>query len=129
MTNKNKLEEAIRKRLKKRRSFYSHLGSYVAVGLFFVLLNAATSYGDWWFYYPMLGWGIGLLTHYFSVFGIPSIGIYDDAWEETALQEELERLGVKKKEDTSTIDTEALELPELQKQNRQKNDWDESEMV
>ncbi|MFN7118636.1 MAG: 2TM domain-containing protein, partial [Saprospiraceae bacterium] len=64
----NEYEKA-RKRVRARKEFYQHLTSYVVMGIFFFLLNAVTSFGAWWFYWPLLGWGIGVLLPYFYVFG------------------------------------------------------------
>lgn len=43
--------------------FRSHVLVYVIVnaGLFFI--NLVTSPGAWWFYWPILGWGLGLIAH------------------------------------------------------------------
>lgn len=35
---------------KELKKFYSHLGTYLVFGLFFFILNAITSFGQWWFY-------------------------------------------------------------------------------
>ncbi|MDX1943580.1 MAG: 2TM domain-containing protein [Saprospiraceae bacterium] len=124
--------EKARKRVKKKKEFYQHLASYIAVGTFFFLMNVVTSFGDWWFYFPMLGWGIGLVIHFFSVFGIPGVVNYNDDWEERAIQEELERLRKNKppRQERAT-EEEELELKELQKESVERKDkkWDDSELV
>ena len=71
-----------KKRVKAQKEFYRHLTSYLVMGVFFFLLNAVTSFGNWWFYWPMLGWGIGILFHYFDVFGLPGVGEISKEWEE-----------------------------------------------
>lgn len=49
-------EEFIRKR---RKSFFDHLTSYLAVNSFLVILNLIT--GDFfWAIFPILGWGLGV---------------------------------------------------------------------
>lgn len=83
--------EIAQKRVKKKKEFFQHFTSYIAVGTFLFALNVATSFGDWWFYFPMMGWGIGLTIHYFTVFGIPGVAKYDEAWEEEAIQQEMQR--------------------------------------
>ena len=37
----------------------------------------------------MLGWGIGIFSHYIRVFGMPGIGVLDQDWEEREIQKEL----------------------------------------
>ncbi len=121
--------EKAQKRVKKKKEFYQHLASYIAVGLFFFLLNAATSFGDWWFYFPMLGWGIGLAIHYFSVFGIPGVAVYNDDWEEQAIEEEIKRMRRRPQNDTVAPPKDELELKEFQKEPLKRNKWDDSELV
>jgi len=124
--------EKARKRVKKKKEFYQHLASYIAVGTFFFLLNVVTSYGEWWFYFPMLGWGIGLVIHFFTVFGIPGVVNYNDDWEERAIEEELERLRRNKpSRQEKPLEEESLELKEIQKESVERKDkkWDDSELV
>lgn len=118
--------ELARKRVKKKKDFYSHLSTYLVVGAFFLILNYLTSPGRWWFYWPMLGWGIGLAFHYLDAFGVPGVGGLDNDWEERAMDEELKKMGVDRKK-TAPKKEEELELRELKKE-KQKN-WDDSELV
>ena len=98
--------------------FYGHVASYIGVNLFLFTINITTNPGEWWFIYPLGGWGIGLFCHAFSVF-------YNDAeWEERKMQEltgwtttqaELDRLA--ERTDTlvrilSSVDWKAID-PEL----------------
>jgi hypothetical protein len=116
------------KRVKKKKEFYSHLSSYVVMGIFFFVLNFLTAPGRWWFYWPMLGWGIGLAFHYIDVFGIPGVGDLSKDWEEKAIEEELQKMGVDDEE--KYLDPparEELELKELKK--TKKKNWDDDELV
>lgn len=57
-------EGSCRRRLAFRRlRFYRHLAAFGSVvgGLF--VLDALEPSGVWWFFYPMIGWGIGLACH------------------------------------------------------------------
>lgn len=76
-----------RKQAKEQREFYGHLGSYVAIITFLFVLDLITG-GDWWFYWPMLGWGVAIAIHAASVFGGGRLG---PAWEERKARELLER--------------------------------------
>ena len=66
-------KEKFRKvRLKRRKvGFYSHLWSYLIVNSALLLINNFTP-GPWWFQWPVLGWGIGLVFYfkviYFTIF-------------------------------------------------------------
>jgi hypothetical protein len=39
----------------------------------------------------MFGWGIGILIHYFTVFGIPGLGRFDENWEEKEIMREMHK--------------------------------------
>ena len=78
------MESDERYRLAKRRvrvlkGFYIHLATYIAVMALLLLIDFLTG-GGWWFYWPLLGWGIGIVAHAFTVFGIG--GILGSEWEE-----------------------------------------------
>lgn len=119
-----------RKKIRNKRGFYQHLGSYIAVGFFFVAMNMATSFGDWWFQFPLLGWGIGLAIHYVSVFGVGGISKYGERWEERAIQEEMERLKNRKSgEEPDDRVEEGLELKEFEKESGTSKKWDDSQLV
>ena len=48
--------------------------------------------GEWWFFFPLLPWGIAISIHYLSVFGFPINKILSADWEEKELQKEMKRL-------------------------------------
>ena len=50
-------------RANMKLAFRSHVIAYAIVnaGLFFI--NAVTTPTHWWFYWPMIGWGLGLAAH------------------------------------------------------------------
>ena len=78
------MESDERYRLTKRRvrvlkGFYIHLATYIAVMALFLLIDFLTG-GGWWFYWPLLGWGIGIVAHGLTVFGIG--GFLGSEWEE-----------------------------------------------
>ena len=69
------------KRVKELKGFYGNLISYCIVIPFLVIINLLTSPEQLWFYWPMLGWGIGLLAHGMNVFAIGR------NWEEKKIRE------------------------------------------
>lgn len=73
-------EKAV-KRVKELKGFYGNLISYCIVIPFLVIINLLTSPEEIWFYWPMLGWGIGLLFHAMNVFAVGK------SWEEKKIQE------------------------------------------
>jgi len=87
---KEKYERA-KKRIDELKSFYSHLFVYLAVNAGLFLLNILTSPRHLWFYWPLIGWGIGLAIHGLSVFGTQRFLGKD--WEERKIKELMDRDG------------------------------------
>ena len=83
-------EQAL-KQARELRGFYTHLAVYILVNAFLVVIDMLTSPGEFWFYWPMLGWGIGLAAHALSVFlGTRALGA---DWEERKAREIMEKQG------------------------------------
>lgn len=63
-------ERAKDKWRKRRRSgFYHHLRAYCLVNVFLFAINMMTTPGGyWWFFWPLLGWGLGLAFHAAATF-------------------------------------------------------------
>lgn len=61
-------KEQARKHIRNLRGFYTHLGAFVAVNLFLIMVNMLTSREVFWFLFPLFGWGIGLSIHAVVVF-------------------------------------------------------------
>jgi len=53
----------------RKASFNQHFRVYLVMGVFFFLLNLVTAPGNWWSYWPILGWGIGVGIQALSVYG------------------------------------------------------------
>ena len=64
----NELYEKAVRRADDKIGFYKHLCAFIVVNLFFFILNAVTSFGDWWFYWITGLWAIGLIFHFFRAF-------------------------------------------------------------
>lgn len=114
--------------MKKKKEFYEHFGTYAVMSVMFFAINLFTSPGHWWFYWPIFGWGIGIVSHYFSVFGVPGVGVIDKAWEDQQLEKELRSMGA---EDTGNRDETPLDLnkaPET-REKKLREDWSEDELV
>ena len=78
-----------KRRVRKIRRFYSHFTSWIVFSIFFVFLNITTGGPEFWAIFPIMGWGIGVLFHAISVFGLPGLG---RDWEERLIERELERI-------------------------------------
>ncbi|ACT96032.1 2TM domain-containing protein [Dyadobacter fermentans] len=66
--------EFLWRKAKKRAGFKMHLRTYLIVnaGLWLIYLVSTFSFGKHhvfpWPVFPMLGWGIGLIMHYFTAY-------------------------------------------------------------
>lgn len=140
MSEEEKQYQEARRRVNEKKKFYSHLTTYVVMSTFFFVLNALTSFGHWWFYWPMLGWGIGVAMQYFKVFGFPGSGLGSRAWEEREMEKELGRLpkGEKKPARIATPPTKSnqkldldrhLELRELDAQQQKTPSYRKDDLV
>jgi hypothetical protein len=49
-----------------KTGFEIHLVVYVLVNLLLFIINMANRSGGLWFFYPLIGWGIGLSIHYIA---------------------------------------------------------------
>ena len=57
-----------RARVQAIKGFYIHASAYVLVNIVLLVINVLVG-GGWWFYWPLLGWGVGLGVHALAVFG------------------------------------------------------------
>jgi hypothetical protein len=80
---------AAKSRVAQLRGFYVHLTTFIVVNLFLLVLNLLTDPDSLWFYWVLLGWGIGLVAHALQVYG--SFTIFGRNWEERKIQEYLKR--------------------------------------
>lgn len=78
-----------KERVKELKGFYGHLASYIVVMSFIVFINFRFSPHHIWFFWPMLGWGIGLLFHAVGVFNI--IPFFGKDWEQKKINELIEK--------------------------------------
>ena len=74
-----------KKHVEEIKGFYGNLISYCLVIPFLMFINYKTYWDFQWFWFPMLGWGMGIIFHGFSVFG------YGKTWEERKIKELLEK--------------------------------------
>ena len=84
--NENTSYLRAKERVEKLKGFYGNLASYCTVIPILIFINLTTnSNGFQWFWFPMLGWGLGVLFHAFETFG------YGKSWEEKKIKEILNK--------------------------------------
>jgi hypothetical protein len=72
--------EWARRRVRELRAFYMHLIVFVGVNILLHVINFATSPRAYWAFWPLFGWGIGLVAHALATYRwMPFAG---KEWEE-----------------------------------------------
>ena len=75
-----------KKRVADIKSFFTHLAVYVGVMVVLVIVDIS-DHGNWWFYWPLLGWGIAVAIHAFNVFGL----FLGSGWEERKIKKLMDK--------------------------------------
>ncbi len=70
-----------KKRVDELKGFYGNIIAYCVVIPFLIFVNYQTSWEYKWFWFPMFGWGLGVVIQAFTVFG------YGSDWEERKIRE------------------------------------------
>lgn len=77
------------KRVENIKGFYGNLSSYIIVIIGLAILNLITSPHNLWFFFPAIGWGIGVLVHGLNAFDyMPFLG---KDWEEKKIKELMDK--------------------------------------
>ncbi|MGX7668324.1 2TM domain-containing protein [Flavobacterium pedocola] len=86
--NEREKYESAKNRVKEIKEFYTHLMVYLIVNMFLLAINLLTSPKHIWFFWPMLGWGVGVVVHALKTFSaLPFLG---KEWEERKIKEFME---------------------------------------
>ncbi len=70
-----------KKQVDDLKGFYGGAVAYCIVIPFLIFINFRTSPEFHWFWFPLFGWGLGILIHAFQIFG------YGANWEERKIRE------------------------------------------
>ena len=77
------------KKVEEIKSFYGNLASYIVVNTGLAILNLTTSPAHLWFFYPLVGWGIGVVMHGFKAFDY--MPFLSNDWEERKVRELMDK--------------------------------------
>ena len=80
---------AAKSRVAQLRAFYTHLTTFIVVNLFLLAINLLTDRHSLWFYWVVLGWGIGLAAHAMQVYAGGTW--FGRDWEERKIRELMDR--------------------------------------
>jgi hypothetical protein len=74
------------KRVKEIKGFYTHLTIYCIIIPILIFVNLKFEPSFHWFWFSLVGWGMGLLCHWLAIFGFRLLG-FGKNWEEKKIQE------------------------------------------
>lgn len=94
LDTKDRAYERAQKRVKEMKGFYANLTSYCIIIPFLIFVNLFTQNRYHWFWWPLLGWGVGVASHAFQVFGV------GETWQEKKIQEIINK---QKNRDNGTV--------------------------
>jgi len=57
-----------KKRVEEKVGFYIHLSIYIVVSTLLIIINLSTSTQYYWFKWPIIGWGVGVLFHGLGIY-------------------------------------------------------------
>jgi len=80
--------EIAERRVKERMDLFWHLGTYVIINGFLVIVWAITGAGYPWFIWVMVGWGIGVAFHIMQYL----ISSHGESRKQDMIEKEMERL-------------------------------------
>ncbi len=87
-TNEERYNKA-QKRVEEIKGFYGNLTSYVFVNIGLLVLNLVTSPNHLWFFWPLFGWGIGVVIHGMKTFDY--LPFFGKDWEDKKIKEFIEK--------------------------------------
>ena len=79
--NENFAYQRAKDKVEQLKGFYGNLISYCIVIPVLILINLQSPHSFQWFWFPMIGWGMGLTFHALETFG------YGKSWEERKINE------------------------------------------
>lgn len=87
--NERERYERARRRVREIRAFYIHVAVFVPVNALLHVINFVATPGLYWAFWPLLGWGIGLLAHGLVMYRwTPFLG---KDWEERKIRELMDK--------------------------------------
>jgi len=87
--SEEELYRLARKRVEEKKGFYTHFAVYICVNILLVIIWAFPGgRGYPWFFWPLGGWGIGVLFHFLGVF----VFSRPSNWERREIEKEVENL-------------------------------------
>jgi hypothetical protein len=89
MNEAEKYQKA-KERVEEIKGFYIHLFVFIIINCGLLTINLVFASHHYWFYWPLLGWGIGIAAHGLSVFGLG--GFLGREWEEKQIKKIMDKM-------------------------------------
>lgn len=96
MATPNIMDEAreeARRYVRRKRILYTVVGIWLALSLMWFAIDLFDDSSSWWFYWPMLGTGIGVVITAIVLLGIG--GLFGLDWERRETDKYLRRRGLR----------------------------------
>jgi hypothetical protein len=87
----DEVREEARRYVRRKRIFYTVLGVWLALCLMWLAIDLLDDSSSFWFYWPMLGTGIGVAITGIVLLGIG--GLFGADWERRETEKYLRRRG------------------------------------
>lgn len=89
MNEEEKYQKA-KERVEEIKGFYIHLFIFILINCGLFTINLVFEPDHYWFYWPLFGWGIGLVAHGLAVFGLG--GFLGKDWEEKQIKKIMDKM-------------------------------------
>lgn len=89
MDDEERRYQQAKERVQEIKGFYVHLMIYLIVNAGIFLVNILVTPKHLWFYWPILGWGVGILAHGVGVFGLGPF--FGHEWEERKIKQIMDK--------------------------------------
>mgnify|MGYP000554310573 CR=1 FL=1 len=89
LTNSRQEEANAMEYVRDIKGFYSHLIKYIVVISLLFIINVSTNSDYLWAVWPMLGWGVGVISHGLNVFEV--FNFFGPKWEKERVERRLGR--------------------------------------
>ena len=73
-SSEQELRDRALKNLRRKRDFRMQIFWYVAVNALLIVIWAVTDSGFFWPIFPIAGWGIGIVSQAYGIYGQKAIG-------------------------------------------------------
>lgn len=88
--NEDEKYRKAKERVEEIKGFYIHLFFYLLINCVLLAINLILVPNHLWFYWPLMGWGIGIAAHGLAVFGLG--GFLGKEWEEKQIKKIMDKM-------------------------------------